>query len=460
MSMSQKEQPEPVTESSLTLGPEFLRHAWIIRGRRILGVVTGFLLGQGASQALTLLAGLFLVRHLSVTSYAQFGLASGFQAMFLTLMDLGFAGTIVPLVGDKRDDRALVGRYVRSAKHLRDLSFLVIAPIASLCFLGIMHRQHWGWGLQATLLGSVLLTLYAGGKASYFAAPLILHGRLRPYYVLQVTAAAIRLGSYVLLAYTSWLSTGIAVGIAALTTVLTAEYYAHLSKPLMDWPEKNDRETARKIIRYVLPATPASIFAAFQAQITLMLISLLGGQVEYIAQVAAIGRIGQVFTVLVTFNLMVVEPFVARLQHRRLLPTFSAITGLACLAMTPLVFIAFRWPQTFLLLIGPKYRTLSNLLGWVILAASVNYVAGLIWMMNRARKWIFWSGSILEVVLLIGVQAAFVAIIGVKNTRNAVFLTLAASFCPLISHVYVSILGFWKNWHHRDIDTSPSPAAY
>lgn len=444
-------QPEDGLEqtalSPLQTGPALLRSAWIIRGQRILGIVSSFLIGQGVSQGLTLLAGLYLVRRLSTPLYAQFGLAGGFQAMFLTLMDLGFAGTIVPLIGDQKDDRALVGRHVRAAKHLRDRAFFAIAPIAAFSFVGLMYRQHWSWSIQALLLFSVLLTLYSGGKASYFGAPLILHGKLRPYYFVQVLTSAVRLGSYVVLAVTGGLTAWVAVLIAALTTLASAEYYERQAKPLMDWPETEDPALEKKIINYILPAAPAMIFAAFQAQITLVLISLFGGQTIYIAQVAALGRIGQVFTVLMTFNLIVIEPFVARLNHRRLLPTFLLLTSLAALLLAPVVYAAFRWPQVFLLLLGPRYSSLHDLLGWVILAATINYIAGLIWMMNRARTWVFWSGSLLEVGLLITVQLAFLLWVGMKNTHDAIFLSLAASLCMLAAHVYVSIYGLWKT--HR-----------
>ena len=456
--MQPKDELEQTGLSPLQPGPALLRDAWVIRGQRILGIVTSFLLGQGASQALTLLAGLFLVRHLTTQLYAQFGLTSGFQTMFLTLMDLGFAGTIVPMVGDQKSNRALVGRYVRAAKHLRDRAFFWIMPIAALLFLGLVHRQHWSWSVQFLLLFSVLLTLYSGGKAAYFAAPLFLHGKLRAYYVVQVLTAAVRLGSYVVLAHTGGLNAWVAAVISALTTALTAEYYAYLAKPLMNWPECEDNATEKKIIAYIMPAVPAMIFAAFQAQITLVLISLFGGQTAYIAQVAALGRIGQVFTVLTTFNLIVIEPFVARLNHRRLLPTFLMLTGLACVVLTPVVFAAFTWPQAFLLLIGPKYGTLRDLLGWVILAATINYIAGLIWMMNRARTWVFWSGSFLEIGLLIAVQLAFLVLVGVKNTRDAVFLTLAASICVLIAHIYVSVYGLWRT-HRSHRLGAPLPVA-
>lgn len=457
MAMTPEDGMEQADASPLQPGPALLRKAWLIRGRRILGVVTSFVVGQGAAQGLTVLAGLFLVRHLSIQSYAQLGLALGFQTMFLTLMDLGFAGTIVPLVGANKGDRALVGRYVRAAKHLRDLSFYILAPIAIVAFLAMMYRQHWPLGLQAILLISILIALYSGGKASCFSAPLILHGKLRSYYVLQVIAGLIRLGSYVVLALAGGLTAWAAALIGALTILFTAEWYGRQARPLMDWPAQEDPATDRKIFRYVLPAAPAIIFTAFQAQLTLFLISIFGGQTAYIAQVAALGRIGQLFTVLTTFNLMVVEPFVARHNHHRLLRTFVVLTGLACVVLSPVVYAAFRWPQVFLLLIGPKYSNLRELLGWVILAATVNYIAGLIWMMNRARQWVFWSGSIVEVGLLIAVQIAYVLLVGVKNTREAVMLTVAASFCVLIAHTYVSIVGFWRNDSTKhDAVTSPS----
>lgn len=429
-----------------------LQRAWMSRSRRMLGIVTSFVIGQGMAQGLTILASLFLTRHLNLQAYAQISIAIGFQTMFSTLMDLGFAATIVPMVGANQEDHALVGRYVRAAKHLRDLSFYILAPIAIVAFLAIVHRQHWHPGLQAVLLTSTLVALYAAGKASYFSAALILYGKLRTYYVIQVIAGVLRIGSYVLLASSGLLNAWSAATIGALTIVFTAEWYARKAKPLIDWPTHDDPATDKKIFHYILPTAPAIIFSAFQAQLTLFLISIFGGQTVYIAQVAALGRIGQLFTILTTFNLLVVEPFVARVNHRRLLLVFVALTGLACLGLAPVVYVAFEWPQVFLFLIGPKYSTLHGLPGWVILAATINYIAGLVWMMNRARRWVFWSGTLLEIALLVIAQLVFVIMVGVRDTRDAVFLTITASICVLIAHLYVSVLGFRRNRHGVTVD--------
>src|SRR5260370_29255497 len=77
------------------------------RFRRIAGILTHFFVGQGALFGVNLLAELFLVRTLSLESYAQLGIAYGFQATVRILMDLGFASTIIPLVGENHKDGIL-----------------------------------------------------------------------------------------------------------------------------------------------------------------------------------------------------------------------------------------------------------------------------------------------------------------------------------------------------------------
>ena len=427
--------------------------ARLVRGRRILRVLTSFFLGQGAAQGISVLAGLFLVHKLSIEAYAQFGLASGFQSLFSILMDFGFASTIIPMVGEQRDDRALVGRYVRSAKHLRDWAFWIIAPITIVAFLAIMHKQHWSLGVQLLLLASVLLALYSGGKVSYYSAPLFIFGRLREYYVPQIASGAGRLLAYIGLEFAGGLNAWTAAALSALNVTVNGSWLGKKSRPYLKWPEKEDPATDRELIHYILPAAPAMIFAAFQSQITLFLISIFGGSVD-IAQVAALGRIGQLFSVLMTFNMIVVEPYIARLSRERLFSAYFKFLFLASLACAPVVLVAFTWPQAFLWLLGSKYEMLRGLLGWVVFASCLNYLAGLMWIMNRARKWLFWSGTALEVGLLLVLQTAYVICVGIKTAREAVFLTFAMSFCYLIAHGYVSVYGFVKG--PRIIKDTPS----
>jgi hypothetical protein len=145
-----------------------------------------------------------------------------------------------------------------------------------------------------------------------------------------------------------------------------------------------------------------------------------------------------------TFNVVIVEPHIARLNRGKLLHTYLRFIGLALVGCVALVLFSFAAPGVFLWLLGPKYSELKSLIGWVVLTACINYIAGLLWIMNRSRKWVFWRGTIAEISLLLVVQVGFVVMFGVRNARAAVMFNFASSFCYVIAHLYVAIYGFLK----------------
>jgi O-antigen/teichoic acid export membrane protein len=423
------------------------------KGSRALQIAMNFFLGQGVLQGIGAIGGFLLVRHMSVDAYAQFGLVTAFQAVVAVLMDLGFAGTIIPLVGARRDDRTVVGRYVMAAKHLRDKSFVVIAPIATIVFVAMMLKHHWSWHIQVLLVCSVLLSLYSSGKMAYYSAPLFLYGKLRDYYLPQIGTGLARLGAFVALLFAGGLNAWTAAGVTALNVTLIGEIFARKSKGRIEWPKSADPALEREIVRYILPAAPMMIVSAFQSQISLLLISIFGGTVQ-IAEVAALGRIGQLFTMLMTFNVIIIEPYMARQGRERLLRIYLLLVMAAVVVCTPLVLVGFLRPGVYLWLLGPRYAGLGSDVGWLVLASCMGYTAGLMWMMNRARMWLYWSGTALEITLLIGVQVTYVVMFGVRTVHAAVMLMFLSAFSPLMAHAYVAAVGFRKG--ARRLSASPA----
>ena len=413
------------------------------RTRRIAAAVLGFFFGQGALQGVNLIIGLYLVRALSVSDYAKFGLASGFQSTTSIFMDMGYASTIIPLVGDRVFDRGLVGKYIQGAKSLRNKAFWILSPFASIAFLVITHRQKWDWPIQIALLASILVALYSSGTVSYSSVPLFLYRRLRAFYVPQTISAILRLAIYLVLGMFGILNFWIAAGFNALNITLNGYLLTKKSSSSIEWPLEDDPLIRKEILRYVLPAAPAILLGAFQGQVALLLIGIFGDTVS-IAQVAALGRIGQILVVLMTFNVVIIEPFMARLHHRHLRFTYVKLIMVATIGGCMAALLAFLKPELFIWVLGPKYAVLKSLMGWVISTVCVNYVAGLIWIMNRSRKWLFWRGTIAEIILLLVVQIGFVVVFGVSNTRSAVMFNFVSSFCYIAAHSYVAFHGFSK----------------
>jgi O-antigen/teichoic acid export membrane protein len=413
------------------------------RWHRMISVVANFFFGQGTLQAVNILVGLFLVRTLSIEHYAQFGLAFGFQTTASLLMDLGYASTIIPLVGKRVNDRALVGSYLRAAKHLRDRAFWILGPFAALTFLAIMQKHHWSWIAQTVLVLSVLLSLFSSGPVSYYSAPLFLYHRLREFYIPQIISGLVRLSVYVGLAIVGGLNGCSAAGLSSINVLFNAIFLRKYSRRWVEWPKSNEPKVNHEVLKYILPAIPTFIFAAFQSQIALFLINAFGQTVN-LAEVAALSRLAQLFAVMSSFNMIIVEPRIARLSRDKLLRTYLLLILVPCGLCLSIVPLAFAFPTPFIWLIGPKYSHLSPIVGWVVLTACFNYGANLIWIMNRSRKWIFWRGTILEIVAMFTVDVCFVAFVGVRTTRQAILFTLASSVSAVCTHSYIGVYGFLK----------------
>jgi O-antigen/teichoic acid export membrane protein len=418
-------------------------HQVISRSRRVSNLILSFVLGQGALQGINVVIGLFLLRVLSVSDYAKFGLATGFQATASILIDLGCASTVVSLIGERALDPATVGRYVRGAKSLRDTTFWVLSPFAVVTFLIITHRQEWSWPTQAILLLTILIGVYSNGSISYYSAPLFLHRRLSDFYLPQTISNLCRLAAYAILGLLGALNFWTTASLSALNLAISGRLVGKKSRKYMAWPLSGDQAIQKEIRRYVLPASPAIILAAFQGQVALILISIFGNTVS-IAEVAALGRLGLLFSVLMTFNVAVIEPYIARLSNDRLLSVYVKLTALAAIGCIALASFSFVAPGCFILLLGPKYSELRGLIGWVIMTACINYMAGLLWIMNRSRKWVFWRGAVSQIFLVLVVQIGFVAVFGMRNTREAVMFNFISSFCYLLPHAYIAIYGFLK----------------
>lgn len=409
--------------------------------RKNLVLIATFFLGQGAVQLLGVIFGLVVVRLLTVESYAQFSLALGFQTTLGSLMDLGYAGTIVPLVGERFADREVVGAYVAAAKHHRDRIFLLLFPFAAVSFWLLGRKHHWSWIAQLLLLVSLLIQLYFSGRASYYSAPFMLRRDLSGLYRPQVFSALFRCVAPLPMQAIGVLNGWSAALLNAVVQVYNSIRFHRDGLPYISEPKKSDPAVNQEMLRYVIPAMPAVIFWAFQGQISLYLVTLFG-KTTSMAQVAALGRVGQLFAILTAFNAVLVEPYFARLARGMLPRRYLQGVGLAALFCFTVALLSFRFPHPLLWLLGPQYRDLAPEVGWMVTASSIFYLAGVVWIINRSRKWLFWSGTVMEIGLTVVAEIVFAIVKGVSTTHDAILVSVVAATAVLIAHSFVSVYGF------------------
>jgi O-antigen/teichoic acid export membrane protein len=405
--------------------------------------ISNFLAGQGAVQILNFLVGFLLLRWLSVESYAQYSVAFGFQATLGILVDLGFSSSIVAMVGNRGNDPQVVGSYIRSAKYFRNRLYWLILPVGAIAFPLVVLKQHWPWHDQLLLFVSIAFSLYAQGLAAFYSAPLLIAQRLKPYYTAQLVGAAFRLlgtgGIWLVLSLSAWQ----AAWISAISALLNAWLYIHSSKDLVHEPAVIDPKINRELVNYFTPLIPSAIFFAIQGQISVLIISVFGHSTS-VAEIGALGRLGQLFVVLGAFNSVVISPYIAKVPRNQLLRRYLQIVSGSIILAASLVILAFAFPEPLLWLLGPKYANLRTETSFLIFASTVQYLVSVLWTIHYSRKWIYLWGSVLFIIGIISTQIAFILFFDLSHALNIIYLSLCTASAELCVQVIISIYSFVK----------------
>lgn len=404
------------------------------------GLIGSFLAGQGTVQLLNAAAGFLFLRWMSIESYAQYSLAFGFQGAVAILVDLGFSGSIIALVGSRGSDKNVVGNYIRSARYFRTRLFFIVAPLAVIAFPLVSAKQHWPWPTQFLLLIFILLSILFQGWMTFYAAPLLINRHLRNYYQPQVISAIGRTVLCLLLYLGSALTAWVAVWINAIVIAVTGLFYRADARRLVVEPTVSNPQTNREMLRYLSPLIPGTVFTAFQGQALILLITIFG-QTRNIAEVGALGRLSQLFLLLGAFNAVIIAPYIARVASQYLVQRYFQILGIAIVIAVAVLFAQFLFPRPLLWVLGPKYQNLQRETTWLVAVSCLNYVCGVMWTMHSARKWIYWWATISYICLLLVTQIACLLLIDLSTTMGVIYFSLFTNSALFLLHLATGAFG-------------------
>jgi O-antigen/teichoic acid export membrane protein len=391
-------------------------------------------------QILNLATGFFLIRWLSVDDYAMYSVATGFQGTVGILVELGLGSSIVALLAGRTDPQ-VVGGYIRSTRYYRNRFFLFLLPLIFIAFPVLTFRQGWGFSLTVGLLAAILVSLYFQSWASYYSVPLLIHQELTLYYRTPSLLSAARLGVSFLLHLLSLLSAFASVWLSTLSTVAQGWFYREHSAQHIEEPRESDPAKNREVLNYIRPLMPSTIFFALQGQISILVITWFGKE-QSIAEVGALGRIGQLFVMLAAFNSVIIAPAIARVSRRLLLRRYSQVLAGALVISGVLVGSALVFPDAYLWLLGHKYEHLRGELAWMMVSSCIGYLTGVLWTMHSARKWIFTWGVWTYIGSVVLTQIAGLVFMDLSTTRNVILFSVFSSLATLLVQVAWGISGF------------------
>ncbi len=408
--------------------------------RRRLTIISHFFAGQAIVQFLNFLVGFLLLRWMTIETYAQYSVAWAFQSTVGSLVDLGFTGSIVALVGHRANQPDVVGRYVRTARHFRIRSFIFVTIVASFIYPYAVWHQQWGWQVKTLLYIGIVAGLAAQNLVMY-ASVLLMARQIKPYYRAQIASSIWRQTAYAVMYYTNTLTSWSASWISATAIATYGFLYRKYARPLIQEPVRADPEVNREMLRYIAPLVPAMVFAAFQGQLTVAVITVFG-KTKNIAEVSALGRLSQLFLLMLVFNSVILEPYLARISREELPKRFFQVILGQVLVGLIISSFAFMFPGVLLLLLGPKYAHLRNQVGWVAVTSSIEYVTLGIWMTCAARKWIYWWCTGIYISLVILTQITFGRVFDMSTTSGVIYFDLATNIAIMVVQIINVTFGF------------------
>jgi len=426
--------------------------SWVARSKhkllQRLRLLSEFALAQGTVQFLNLLVGFWLVRWLSVDSYARYGLALSIQSMMSVFLDMGFGAAIVALVGSRVQDSTIIGNYVGAARYFRARLLLIVGLFGSIVFWTATSGRGWDTIGRLILLMSIISSVAFQGLSAIYTGPLLIQRRFKEVYIAQLSAGFFRLGLVVLLRAVGHLSAEIAAVVNSAGLAISCVYYKSARATFNATGSLEHQRTARReVAKHIAPTIPGIVFFAVQGQLTLLLITYLGNHTEYIAEVSALGRLGQLFLLLLLFQSNLVAPYVARIPDSKVIITYLQWLGFASIFSILLLVVAERSPHLFLFLVGEKYSHLTKELPWSIGTGCISYLGGVLWSMNNARQFVYWWASWMQIFLVVVGQLLAISFTDVTSTLGAIKLSLVSVF--LTFFVYSLTAAYGLRSHRR-----------
>lgn len=432
---------------SVVSGGEFLEAAAIpapapqSRWQRWFRRLAHFFVGQTLIQMLGVLTGFIMIRWMSVTDYAQYTLANGFQASVAILVELNLGASIIALVGARGQDKAVVGGYIRSVRHYRDRFFLFAVPIVLVAFPILTAKQGWPLIVTINLMLAVLVSLYFQSWSAYYSSALLIRQELGAYYRSPTILGTVKLLVSGLLCLLSMLTSGVAAWLNSITTVIQGIVYRRQSAPYVSEPATSDPAQNREVLQYIRPMIPNAFFLAFQGQINVFLISIFGHS-QNLAEVGALGRLAQIFMLLNAFCSVIVEPVAARTPRNQLPKRYLLAVGGAVALGAALVGGSALFPGALLWVLGEKYAHLTAEVTISVASSSIVFVTAVMWAMHSARKWIFPIGIWANIILVIALQVLGATCFELHTTRQILSLALITSAATLVVATCWGLYGF------------------
>lgn len=343
---------------------------------------------QAVVQGLGFYAGILVVRALSKEDYAYFMIVNTIVPIINLLSDTGITNSLSAIGGKHWQDDRRMGSLVKTAMILRRQLVLLSGALVTPILIFMLWRSKASLLTIGMLVPITLVGVFFQLNTGVLGVVVNLRQQVGRMQRLAFWGMVPRLLLIALFAAFGLLNAPVAV--AAGTVALAIQFWLlqFWVKPQIAWDAPPDAEFRRDILSNVKRQAPLTIYFCLQGQLGIWLISIFGN-VERVAEVGALGRIGMIFGILtVTLSALVVPRFARCQAPPRLRSLYFQITAIVACVLAVATVGCWLLPSPMLWLLGPKYDQLGGLVWLAVLATGSASFSGMLYSLNVNRSWI------------------------------------------------------------------------
>jgi hypothetical protein len=243
-----------------------------------------------------------------------------------------------------------------------------------------------------------------------------------------------------------WLTAPVALVFGALQLCIGGWGAREFAKGYMVPPPQDaDLSTEKKEIRsQALPRAPSNIFYAFEGQISVFILGLIGAT-SSVAEIGALSRLGMLFILFRRASGILVNPYFAKLEVRDV-PSRAFILIAGAFAFSALVSVfTYFFPELPLFILGEGYQHLHYEVFLMLMSSSLGVVTITTFSICVARKYIFPWFAVVDLLPSTLVMVGGFFIWDLSQLTNALYYMIAITVAKLGSILFIFAYGLRRD---------------
>lgn len=405
-------------------------------------ILARFLSGQFIIQLVNVLTGILVLWLLPVSEYAFYVIALLLSTIISMVGNMGISQAIATFGAKRHDDGAYLGALYSTGLSVSKILFVFAVVCVLVVSLIVFRGKDWSLVAIAIALMLVVLIGWLQNRVAMKQVVINIQHDDKALFVAGVGGGGARLVTCGLILI--WPEATVAlignfVGALVTNVVLTGSVRKYADAGVMEDPEMR-----LSIVRFIKPLAPVIVYVAFKEQISILILGFYG-QVELIAHVGALGRLGQIIALLMMLNPFFLQPYFARIIVRK---QFIDRIGQVCMLLSIFsvgaVLSTILFPAPWLFILGGHYAGLVQELPVAVSGGILTLIGGTLYTIVISRGDTasqYWS-----VLLGITSQLVFIGINGIQTAMDALYLNLlpSLSYLCLQAMILARMLYRWK----------------